>query len=93
MADPHREEIREILLGSPSHYANTLRDVESGLTVEASAEMREVKPERIVYLRETIRMTLDGEIPDDDDTRRAKNQAGVYQDLLNYAMSAVSVLK
>jgi hypothetical protein len=79
MADqnPHREEIREILLGSPSHYANTLRDLESGLSVQASAEKREVKPERIVYLRETIRMTLDGEIADNNDNRRAKNQAGV----------------
>jgi hypothetical protein len=48
MADqnPHREEIREILLGSPSHYASTLRDLESGLSVQASAEKREVKPER-----------------------------------------------
>lgn len=27
----HREEIREILLGTPSHYPNTLRDMESGL--------------------------------------------------------------
>jgi hypothetical protein len=77
---PHRqcrEETREILLGSPSHYANTLRDLESRLSVEASAEKREIKPERIVYLRETIRMTLDGEIADNNDNRRAKNQAGV----------------
>ena len=32
-------------------------------------------------------MTLDGEIADNNDNRRAKNQAGVYQDLLNYAIS------
>jgi hypothetical protein len=43
---PHRE-IRAILLGSPSHY-DTLRDMESGLTVEHSAIVRDVKPERIV---------------------------------------------
>jgi|HubBroStandDraft_3_1064219.scaffolds.fasta_scaffold01279_2 hypothetical protein len=72
--NPQREETREILLGSRSHYANTLRDLESGLSVEASAEKR---AERIVYLRETIRMTLDGEIADNNDNRRAKNQAGV----------------
>jgi hypothetical protein len=36
-----------------------------------SAEKREVKPERIVYLRETIRMTLDGEIADNNDNRGA----------------------
>jgi hypothetical protein len=63
------------MLGSPSHYANTLRDLESRLSVEASAEKREIKPERIVYLRETIRMTLDGEIADNNDNRRAR--AGV----------------
>jgi hypothetical protein len=89
MADqnPHRREIRAILLGSPSHYANTLRDMESGLTVEASPEKREVRAGRIVYLRETIRITLDGELANNRDIRRAKNQAGVYQDLLNYSMS------
>lgn len=32
-------------------------------------------------------MTLDSEIPDNDDTRRPENQAGVYQDFPNYAMS------
>jgi hypothetical protein len=57
----------------------------SGLAVEASVEKREVKPERIVYLRKTIRMTLDGEIP--GSTSRAKNQAEGTKTLLNYAMS------
>jgi hypothetical protein len=44
-----------------------------------------VDANRIAWVRETVRMTLDGELA--TGTARAQNQAGLYRELVNYPMS------
>jgi hypothetical protein len=41
--------------------------------------------ERIAYVRETVRMTLDGQLA--DRTARAQSQAALYRELLNYPLT------
>ena len=44
-----------------------------------------VRVERIAYVRETVRMTLDGQLA--DRTTRAQSQAALYRELLDYPMT------
>jgi hypothetical protein len=44
-----------------------------------------VDANRIAWVRETVRMTLDDELA--TGTARAQNQAGLYRELVNYPMS------
>ena len=44
-----------------------------------------MRVERIAYVRETVRTTLDGQFA--DRTARAQSQAALYRELLNYPMT------
>ena len=44
-----------------------------------------VRVERIAYVRETVRITLDGQLA--DRTTRAQSQAALYRELLDYPMT------
>jgi hypothetical protein len=80
MSDPYpfRTQIEQILRKNPrSHFAKRFLGMQRGLT---DAEMAEeaaragegVQLERIAYVRETVRMTLDGQLA--DRTTRAQSQ-------------------
>jgi hypothetical protein len=89
---PFRTEIEQILVKNPrSHFAKRFIGMERGLTdaemVEDAVRTREgVRLERIAYVRETVRMTLDGQLA--DSTVRTQSQAALYRELLNYSMTA-----
>ena len=88
---PFRTEIEQILRkNTRSHFAKRFLGMQTGLT---DAEMAEeaaragegVRVERIAYVRETVRMSLDGQLA--DRTARAQSQAALYRELLNYPMT------
>jgi hypothetical protein len=89
--NPLRAEIDEILRRNPrTRYAKVLLGMERGLTdaqiaQDAVRAGESVDTKRIAWVRETVRMTLDGEVA--VGAARAKNQAGLYRELLNYSMS------
>jgi hypothetical protein len=69
-ANPHRGEILTLLGRADCHYGNTLRDEEAGLSVEDAAHERNVRTDRIVYLRAAVQRAAAGEVS------RTKSQAG-----------------
>jgi len=89
--NPFRAEIEQVLRTNPrTHFAKSFIDFEAGLTdadaAEAAAERGEaVKADRIVYVRETVRMTLCDELA--PNKTRAASQGALYRELLNYGMS------
>jgi hypothetical protein len=69
-----------------NHFGKRFLRMERGLTHAEMAEEAvragdDVRLERIGYVRETIRMTLDGQLA--DSTLRAQSQAALYRELLN----------
>jgi hypothetical protein len=73
-----------------SHFAKRFVGMQKGLTnVEMAEEAvragEGVRVERIAYVRETVRMSLDGQLA--DRTARAQSQDTLYRELLNYPMT------
>lgn len=86
-----RTEIERILRTNPrTHFAKSFLGLEAGQSdaeaAEAAAKRGEaVSLARITYVRETVRMTLAGELA--PNKTRAASQAALYCELLNYGMS------
>lgn len=89
--NPFRAEIEQILrTHTRTRYAKVFLGMTRGLSDDQMAKEsvlagEPVQPKRIAWIRETVRMTLDDELA--TGTTRAKNQAGLYQELRNCPMS------
>lgn len=81
--NPFRDEMLALLRRADCHYGNTLRDEEAGRSVEEAARRRSVKPERIVELRERIRVVVvDREVS--GNKTRAEHEAAILRALLHF---------
>jgi hypothetical protein len=82
--NPHRDEIRDLLLRADCHYGDALCDEEDGLSVEEAARKRdEVRRDRIVDLRRAVRMVAAGERS--INKKQAGHEDGVLRALLHFS--------
>jgi head-tail adaptor len=80
--NPYREEILTLLHRANCRYGNTFRDEEAGWSVERAARERNVKTDRIVELRASVRRACNGE---HSRTRaQAGHEDGVLRALLHF---------